>query len=337
MKEFNKQLNEDINRLKKLRIKKDKTEYYKFFTVVARRHKLSKTTIQAELRKTVPGTYRSINWDMRYRPITNEEVKMVYELLMQGFTLEKIKSIMEEKLGGNYSDTRMAKIRIMMEERLFELEADNTTAFGGEVCKLLKDYCNLDLMHPERIAEPELYGKKYPVNCGVIKEAMNMIIFSSEGGGKSTQEIQRIRMENMLSKKIDNMTASSQVSMVELRSAEIVRRSQEKGQAAGSLNADSKVLIACCKELSPDITYGAIYEMAKKHAASIKGSTEEIVPDVKLAMNEFQDALENTPGSGFESDEVFNKASEDGYWDMTEEEQDNWDRNWRMNKNGVKS
>ena len=61
------------------------------------------------------------------------------------------------------------------------------------------------------------------------------------------------------------------------------------------------------------------------------------MPEVKLAMNEFQDALENTPGSGFESDEVFNKASEDGYWDMTEEEQDNWDRNWRMNKNGVKS
>jgi len=333
MKEFNKQLNEDVNRLKKLRIKKDKTEYYKFFNVCLRRHKISRTTLWAEIRKAIPGVYRSINWDMRYRPITDEEVKMVYELLMQGFTLEKIKSVMEEKLGGNYSDTRMAKIRKMMEERLFELETDNTTAFGGEVCKLLKDYCNLDLMHPERTVEPELYGKKYPVNCGVIKDAINMIIFSSEGGGKSTQEIQRIRMENMLSKKIDNMNASSQVSMVELRSAEIVRRSQEKSQSGGSLNADSKVLIACCKELNPDITYSEIYGMANKYAASIKGSTEEIVPDIKLVTDEFQDALENTPGTGCESDEVFNAANEDGYWDMSEEEQYEWRRNRRKNEN----
>ena len=55
MKEFNKQLNEDVNRLKKLRIKKDKTDYKKFFTVVLRRHKISRTTLWAEIRKSVPG------------------------------------------------------------------------------------------------------------------------------------------------------------------------------------------------------------------------------------------------------------------------------------------
>jgi len=315
MKEFNKQLNEDVIKLKKLRIKRDKTDYKKFFTVVLRRHKFSRTTLWAEIRKEVPGTYRSINWDMRYRPITDEEVKMVYELLIQQFTLERIKNIMEEKLGGNYSDKRMARIREKIDEKLFELESDNTTAFGGEVCKLLKDYCNLDLMHPERTAEPELYGKKYPVNCGVIKEAINMIIFSSEGGGKSTQEIQRIRMENMLSKKIDNMTASSQVSMLELRSAEIVRRSQEKGHSADKLSPDGKVLMACCMELRPDLSYTEIFGIAHKHIKATKGTTEAIEPDYGPAQDEFQEALLNTPGSGFASDEVVQKAIEEGYFD----------------------
>ena len=319
MKEFNKQLNEDVMRLKKLRIKKDKTDSKKFMTVIIRRHGISKTTVEAELRKAVPGTYRSINWDMRYRPITDEEVKMVYEMLFQQIPLERVKQIMEEKMGGNYSDTRMRKIREQIEERLFELECDNTTAFGSEISKLFTQYCNLDLMDPNRSQELELYDRKYNVNCGVIKEALNMIIYSAEGGGKSTQELQRIRMENMLSKKIDNMSASSQISMVELRSAEIVRRSQEKGQGVDSLSPDGKVLVACCQEIRPDLSYSDVYGLAKKHIALIKGTTEEIMPDVGPALREFQEALSNRPGSGFASEEVLQKAMEEGYFDDWEE------------------
>lgn len=327
MKEFNKQLHDDIIKLKKLRLKKDKTEFKKFMTILIRRHKLSKSSIQEELRKPVPGTYRNINWALRYRPITEEEIKMVYELLYQNYTLEQVKRVMEERLGGNYGESRMNRIRAEMEKKLPELESNNTTIFGEGFKKLFNEYCCLDLMDPRKILELELLGTKYKVSCAVIKDAINMIIYSAEGDGKNTQELHRIRMENMLSKKLENMTASSQVSMTELRSAEIVRRSQEKGQSPDILTPDGKVLVACCRELRPDYSYSEIFALAKKHISLIKGTTEDILPDYKPAFKEAYEAIRNNPGSGFASKEVLKKAKEDGYWDMTEEEKDNWKPN----------
>jgi hypothetical protein len=324
MKEFNQQLHDDVVRLKKLKIKKDKTDYRKFMTVVTRRHKLSKTTIEAEMRKVTPGLYRSITWDMRYRPITDEEVRMVYELLYQNYTIEKVKSIMEEKLGGNYSDTRMAKIRVEMEKRLFELDSDKSTIFGGGIRQLFIEYCDLDLLDPSRTKDLLLLGKEYKVNCGVIKNAINSIILSCEHDGISTQELQRIRMENILSKKIESMSESSQVSMLDLRSAEIVRRSQEKSQSAEKLSPDGKVLMACCMELRPDLSYTEIYGIARKHIEETKGTTEAIEPDFRPANDEFQQALLNTPGSGFASAEVVQKAIEEGYFDNENDESDRW-------------
>lgn len=292
MKEFNKQLHDDVVRLKKLMIKKDKTDYKKFMTVLIRRHKLSKTTIQAEMRKVTPGLYRSISWDLRYRPITDEEIKMVYELRYRNYSLEQVKSIMEEKLGGNYSDKRMAKIRVEMEKRLFELDSDKSTIFGGGIRQLFIEYCDLNLIDPNRTKNLLLYGKEYTVNCGTVKNAINSIILCAEHGGKSIPELHRIQMENILSKKITSMSESSQVSMTELRSAEIVRRSQEKSQSAEKLSPDGKALMACCMELRPDLSYGEIYGIARKHIKATKGTTEAIEPDPGPALDEVCRAIE---------------------------------------------
>lgn len=324
MKEFKQQLHDDVVRLKKLRIKRDKTDYKKFFIVVLRRHRLSRTTLWAEIRKQVPGTYRSITWDMRYRPITDEEVKMVYEMLIQQYTLEYIKKVMEEKLGGNYSDKRIKKIREIIDKRLFELDSDKSTIFGGGIRQLFIEYCDLNLMDPGRTKDLSLYGKEYKVNCGVIKSAINSIILSCEHDGISTQELQRIRMENILSKKIESMSESSQVSMLDLRSAEIVRRSQEKSQSAEKLSPDGKVLMACCMELRPDLSYSEIFGIAHKHIKATKGTTEAIEPDYGPAQEEFQEALLNTPGSGFASDEVVQKAIEEGYFDNENDDTERW-------------
>ena len=51
------------------------------------------------------------------------------------------------------------------------------------------------------------------------------------------------------------------------------------------------------------------------------------MPDYRPALREFKEELRNSPGSGFASEEVLKKANEDGYWDMTEEEKDNWKPN----------
>lgn len=315
MKEFNKELHDDIVRLKKLKIKKDKTDYKKFMVVLIRRHKLSKTTIEAELRKVTPGLYRSISWDLRYRPITDEEIRMVYELRYQNYTLEQVKSIMEEKLGGNYSDTRMAKIRIEMEKRLFELDSDKSTIFGGGIRQLFIEYCDLNLIDPTRTKDLLLYGKEYTVNCGTVKNAINSIILCAEHGGKSIPELHRIQMENILSKKITSMSESSQVSMTELRSAEIVRRSQEKSLSAEKLSPNGKALMACCMELRPDLSYGEIYGIAMKHIKAAKGTTEAIEPDPGPALDQVCRAIEEFDGVPGDYDDEDNDNEEDSYND----------------------
>lgn len=328
MKEFNQQLHDDVVKLRKLRLKKDKSEYKKCFTVVQRRYKFSRTTLWAELRKEVPGQYRSISWELRYRPITDEEVKMVYELFYRRYTIEQIKTIMEERLGGNYSDTRMAKIRAEMEKRLPELETEDTSAFGGGINEIFSKFCDLELMHPDKKVNVNLLGKKYKVNSGIARDAVKMMIISAENNGKDNEELRRIRMENMLSKKIDTMYSSSQVSMTELRNAELLRKSFEKKSSAhlSKLTPDGRVLMELCRELRPDMTFIEIYEEAMKKIKSIKGTSEEIEPDHGPAMEECQRIIRNDPGSGWASESVLKKADEDGYWDMTEEAKNNWRR-----------
>jgi len=313
MKPFNKALHNDVLKLKKLRVKEDKTEYKALFKKLLAKHKIAKNTLQTELRKDVPGSYGTVSWHMRTRPITEEEIAMVYELLRRQFTLRHIRKVMEERQGTNYSLERLYKVRKLISPRVVELEKNRVTTFGGSIQEIFRQVTNYELIDPTRIINIELLGKLYPVSCGVAKKAVDMIIFSAENGGKNPAVIQKIQIENCLTKKMEHISKSRHVSVQELRNAEFVRRSLEAGEKNSVIfSPDGKALMACCMELRPDLSYGEIYGIAMKHIKAAKGTTEVIEPDPGSALDEVCRAIEEFDGvSGDIDDELDNDNERD--------------------------
>ena len=116
MSPFNKQLNTDINNLKKLHAKKDKTEFKRAKAEIMKRHNISKATVYREMKKDVPGSYKTPNYSTHKIPITDKEKRMVRELLLKQHTLQDICLIMEKQTGESYNWDRVDKIRKELEK-----------------------------------------------------------------------------------------------------------------------------------------------------------------------------------------------------------------------------
>lgn len=312
MKPFNKKLHADVLKLKKLRVNEDKTEYKALFKKLLLKYKICKNTLQIELRKDVPGSYNSVSWHMRSRPVTEEEISMVYELLRRQYTLRHIRKVMEEKHGSNYSLERLYKVRKMISPRINELEKNRETAFGASIQEIFRQVSHYELIDPTRTISIEILGKIYPVNAGTAKKAVDMIILSAENEGKSLAAIQKIQIENCLSKKMDHISTAKSVSIQELRNAEFVRKSLETSvKQSVNFSPDGKALMSLCQELRPDLHYVEIYELAHKHITATKNTTDDIWPDHRPVSKARLEAVE----------ELNRQASEDV------EEDDNYSTN----------
>ncbi len=114
---FNKQLHDDINQLKVLHAKKDKTEFNKMKAEIMPRSKISTAPVYRELKKDVPGTYKTPKYDPPIREVTEEEKEQVRGMLLKQIPIERIRSIMEKRSGLSYSWDRIDRIRSEIEKQ----------------------------------------------------------------------------------------------------------------------------------------------------------------------------------------------------------------------------
>ena len=128
MKQFNKELHEDIMLLKTLHANKDKTEFNILKAEIMQKHKISKATVYREMKKESPGEYRIPNYNPPKMDIGKQEVLMVRELLIAGRQATEIIKIMGRELGMNYYWDRFNRARQMGEE-LDENEFDRTRSY----------------------------------------------------------------------------------------------------------------------------------------------------------------------------------------------------------------
>lgn len=116
MKEFNKELNEDIALLRTLHAKKDKTEFNAFKAEIMHKHKISKATVYREMKKETPGMYKMPNYNPPQMDISLAEKLMIRELLISGRQGTEIIKIMGRELGIHYYWDRFDRARQMAEE-----------------------------------------------------------------------------------------------------------------------------------------------------------------------------------------------------------------------------
>src|SRR4030095_10642642 len=293
MKKFNEKLNKDITLLKALHAKRDKTEFMKMRNAVMKRHKLHKTTVYRQMKRAIPGMPATAQKNPR--PVTNEEINMVSELLFKQYRLSEIRAALERLTGFGYSSERINKIRKVAENRSnLPIDAE-VTAFGDNIRKLFIELCNVDLTDTTRSQKLLLRGKEIKINCGVIREAVDILVFSAENEGKPTAAIHRLMMENLLSKKLLLVTQGQYIAAYDLRILENIRHSLEETGGSVKFSPDYKVLVEVCRELKPDVSDVEIFMLADKHQRLIKESSEDIVPFRKevteLAVKEMEENM----------------------------------------------
>jgi hypothetical protein len=246
--------------------------------IVMKRHKIGKSTVYRQMKKETPGLKHTTAWGLSNSPVTEEEISMVHELLVKQMPLSEIRKALERHYGDNYPIRRIDRIRKVIDKRKWnDDEAGGETNFGDNLRKLFIEYSNLDLIDPARTVKLMLIRKEYRANCGVIKDALDMIIYSAENEGKSTPVINRMKMEMMVSKKLDQITKGQHIAMYDMKALESIRRSLDTAKNT-SFHPDHKVLAEVCRELKPGITDVEIFMLAEKHHRNIHESTDDIVP-----------------------------------------------------------
>jgi len=148
MKEFNKELNEDIELLKALHAQKDKSSFNDLKAEIMFKHKISKATVYREMKKDRPGSYKKPSYWPPAMDIRMPEILMVRELLLSGRQGTEIIKIMSKELGINYYWDRFDRARALGEELPEEEYDPKQTAFARNGRMFLMELFNLPYMAP---------------------------------------------------------------------------------------------------------------------------------------------------------------------------------------------
>ncbi|MCC6865446.1 MAG: hypothetical protein IT280_04735 [Ignavibacteria bacterium] len=171
MKEFNKELSDDIALLKALHAKKDKSEFNAFKDELMNKHSISKATLYREMRKDMPGTYKVPNYNPPKMDITIEEALMVRELLLQGRQNQEIMKIMTRELGIHYYWDRFDSARKIAEELDESVYDPNRSYFPERSNMFFEKLMGMEFMAEESYKEFEIDGRK----LRVTKKTMEML------------------------------------------------------------------------------------------------------------------------------------------------------------------
>lgn len=111
MRKFNKQLSEDIENLKHLHTKVDKTEFNTAKAEVMKKHSISRATVYREMKKVVPGFYKTPRYWPPAKPITAKHKEMVRAMYQKQMNGEQVRAEMERLTGESWPWERLQKIR----------------------------------------------------------------------------------------------------------------------------------------------------------------------------------------------------------------------------------
>lgn len=249
-KPFNQSLNNDINLLKILHSKKDKTDFRELMEQVKRRHNISKATVYREMKKDTPGLYKTPRYFPPQREVTPKEREMVENLLRRQFKVQDIINIMERETGENYSWDRIDRIRESREIPLvkgdlgglesnmrpseFENPPLSPLVGGTEIPPLSpllikegKNSRNIrrvveELLEADKMTEGEMItitlgGSEHTISRDAARDIALVIANYTDAGEESIGEMNRLRLMHLVTDKIRLVSLGSYASVRELK------------------------------------------------------------------------------------------------------------------------
>jgi hypothetical protein len=255
-KPFNQLLHDDILMLKGINREEFPDEFKRVFKNIMKRYSLSRTTVYAELEKSVPGAYRKYEGKSRHIIIGKKEAGMIKEMLDSGKSQRHIAREMSLELGFRYSHYRIYKVKEMLltdsnntlqaagGEHILEVSASDASArllnpdakiepaapsepveFKGNISRFFSRLSMLNLIEPERKIKIKVSGTDYSVNSRVIKDCLRHITYSANSGGKTIGALCRFDMETILAGELSMVKQGNKLSPSAIKQLEGIRKS----------------------------------------------------------------------------------------------------------------
>lgn len=299
MKSFNHELNQDIEKLKILHAKKDKTDFNRLKSELMLKHSVSKATVYREMKKETPGFYKKPDYNPPHRPVTEKEIQMVAELLLKGRDVQDIIRLMQQKTGDKYTWDRITQIRKIIDLRL-DKKVDNEvnnetqnpaeppevsgeitdeTAFGDKFRDFIESLFELDNIHSGCKLTVSAGGEKFELSYTDIKDITLIVTNSKARGGQAPLEYMRRKIFHLIASKL-RRAASSGEHAVSLKDISELNRmySEFEARELEGFSPDYRVLVAVVTHLMPGADYSELLSLAMRYHDEITGSTRNIVP-----------------------------------------------------------
>ncbi|HAX49670.1 MAG TPA: hypothetical protein PK605_00355 [Ignavibacteria bacterium] len=251
----------DIIELKKLKATAPE-QYTELLKSVTKKYKLSDKTIYREMNKPDHeiGVRKTRDDSGKYKTTVNEkEEKMVTELVASGKSKQEAKKIVEEKTGSKISNRKLERFTPIL---------TGETMFGEDVKAFFEQIFEYELIAPESGIELNYRGKKFLVRKETLNDIILNLVNEYNRQVSSDQKLQldqtqymRATMRNDIMYMQSLARAAGDVKSLEACSRMLQRLEMNYGE----VDVDLKIILACFRELKPDITEDEAIGLIKKH------------------------------------------------------------------------
>ena len=282
-KPFNQKLHDDITALSSLT--KGTSEYKKEFKRIMQAHNICRATVYNELSKHVPGSYKKYESTGRTVEISSKEIISVSNLIDDGWSNKYIRSFMSFELGFSYSETRLKKVKHLLNlngkpvlpetppEYYIEKAPEQDICreeitFKGNIRRLFSALAKLEKMPETTVIKIKLNGKIYKVSKMIIKSCLDRIAASAEMEGKNIEEIIRFNIESILLDNSANYKNGAFISPAGILQLDAARRSISSSSpynrsicSHGGYNIDD--IYSVVEHFSPTVSREDVIEFIK--------------------------------------------------------------------------
>lgn len=271
---FNEEKYNDIQELKKLRRRKDKSAYQDRKKEIAKKWKVTGRAVEIWLTQRLPGMRKSRSDSGKARnKVTPKEKAIAKELITSGKSKKETGNILSLTTGKKVSTRKLNRITDEIDGELDSQEIQPSN-FGDSLRDFIKGFFEVDLIPPGygveiKIADPAHPSKKIkyivPVEdcediCLVLANSYNRV--SSETFKVDREQLRRRMIEHL----VEQQVRMAKLGAVDTKTVKELVKMQKDLTVRLDIDVDIKLVEKICKELKKDITFDEIYQLLKKYS-----------------------------------------------------------------------
>lgn len=295
MRNYNKQLNEDITKLKLLHAKKDKTDFNALKAELMKQHGISKATIYREMKKEQPGTYKRPKYDPPIREVTAKEKELVSGMLYKQMPVEQVRAEMEKQTGESYSWDRIDKIRSEIEREVNEIPEDKIidlrtnksigfeyeSPYGEDMKEFLGRFLNIDKIDPCGYVTIPYKGHGVRIGNDTVQDFHTWIANSAASKGSDVVAVSRITLKHLAAELVRKFSQGKAFGSRDL--TEIQKILSEYEVPGNDNSQDFEYMVKVIQHFAPKAKRADIVFAASRFAEEFEGICNSIKPDYNEA------------------------------------------------------